>query len=84
LRSAVLQLHRAFDAAGGKILLRADLDEFFRRRPEFARLQPNTERFFKASERIFFGPDEGVDLANFDMTELVGFAKELAESERAR
>ena len=84
LRLAVRELHRAFDAAGGKSVLRPDLDEFFRRRPELARLRSTAERFFKVSEGMFFGAEESPDYPEFTMTELVGFVKALAERERAR
>jgi len=82
LRMAARELHRAFDAVSGKSLLRPDLDEFFRRRAEFASLQTTTERFFNASEGLFFAPiGESND---FTMTDLVDFAKALAAKERAR
>lgn len=84
LYPAMRDLHRAFDAAGGGSLLRADLAEFFLRYPEFASLRQATERFFDASEQMFFGVDGGAGSVNLTMEELVGFAKALAERERAR
>ncbi len=84
LRLAMRDLHRAFDAAGGKSLLRPDLDEFFRRRPEFARLQPTAERFFRASEKMFFGAKMHPVSTDFTLAELLDFAKVLAERERTR
>ncbi|ARN80500.1 hypothetical protein [Methylocystis bryophila] len=82
LRKAACELHRAFNAVGGKSLLRSDLDEFFRHRAEFASVQPTTERFFEASERLFFDPEQASSA--FTMAELVGFAKALAAQERSR
>jgi len=84
LRSAVRDLHRAFDATDGKSLLRPDLNEFFRRRPEFASLRATTERFFEASEAMFFGVEQNQRSSGFTVAELAGFAKALAERERAR
>ena len=84
LRVAMRDLHRAFDAAGGKSLLGPDLERFFHSRPEFARLQPTAERFFKASEKVFFGANSQPASADFNMAELLDFAKALAERERTR
>ncbi len=84
LRVAMRDLHRAFDAAGGKSLFGPDLEEFFQHRPEFARLQPTAERFFSASEKVFFGSEKRPGSADFTLTELIGFAKALAERERTR
>lgn len=82
LRVAARELHRAFNAVGGKSLLRPDLDDFFRRHAEFASLRPATEGFFQASERLFFNPDKGSN--PFTMMELVSFVRALAAQERAR
>ena len=82
LRQAARELHRTFNAVGGKSLLRPDLDDFFRRRTEFASLQPTTERFFEASESLFFNPCEGLN--DLTMAEIVSVAKALAVKERAR
>ncbi len=82
LRRAARDLHRAFDDVSGKSLLSPDLNDFFRRRTEFASLQPTTERFFEASEKLFFDPAGGAN--GLTMAELVSFAKALAVQERAR
>ena len=84
LSLAARDLHRAFDAAGGKTLLRPDLEEFFRRRPEFASLKAATERFFEASEGMFFAAEQDRSASALTLAQLAGFAKALAEKERAR
>lgn len=84
LHLAMRDVHRAFDALDGQSLLRADLDAFFRRHPEYASLQPMTERFFNASEGVFFGAAASSGSVDFTIAELVGFAKALAARERAR
>jgi len=81
LRVGIRTLHRAFDQAGGRSLLGADLQDFIRRRPEFARLETTAERFFRASEDMFFGANPS--LGDYTMDELVGFAQAMAERERA-
>jgi mxaA protein len=80
---AMRELHRAFDAAGGKRILAGDLDEFFLNRPEFSRLRSRTERFFTASEKMFFEGEKRSRCAEFPLPELVAYAKALAHRERA-
>lgn len=48
-------LHRAFDAAFGRVLIGADLPDFLSRRPEFTPVADRLTEFFKASDAAFFG-----------------------------
>lgn len=73
------QLHRAFDAAFGRVLIGAELPQFLRARPEF---QPVAERlgtFFAQSDAAFFGRAQ--DLPDGDVAPL---ARDLARIERGR
>ncbi|QGM46023.1 nonribosomal peptide synthetase MxaA [Methylocystis heyeri] len=80
---AMRELHRAFDAAAGKRILAGDLEEFFLSRPEFDRQRCTTERFYSVSEKMFFGGEKGPRCAEVSLSELIAFAKALAQRERA-
>ena len=84
LRLAMRKLHRAINAACGHSVLKGDLAEFFRGRPEFASSRASAERFFAVSDKIFFNAASNSTAKDFSMAELVRFAEELAERERAR
>jgi mxaA protein len=56
-RSALLKLHRAFDAAAGRRVLPDDLAAFLGEHPEFAPLSTDIERLFACSRTAFYGND---------------------------
>jgi len=81
-RTALLALHRAFDAAAGHRLLAADLDGFLAAHPEHDGARLHAERFFAASRAVFFAsaPREGA--MSLPPTELKELAAALARQER--
>ena len=83
-RLAMRKLHRAIDTACGHSILKGDLAEFFRGRPEFASARASADRFFAVSDEVFFNAASAPTPKDFSMAELAGFAEELAERERAK
>jgi mxaA protein len=79
LRSAMLQLHRAFDATFGKSVLRSEVETFLVQHPRFAAQREAIERFFDASRYAFYG-DAGGSAAT--LAELREFARRLSLVER--
>lgn len=71
-------LHRALDAAFGRVLIGADLDHFLARAPQFAPLQARLAQFFAGSDAAYFGV--GPALAQ----DLPALARDLAAIERGR
>lgn len=70
-------LHRAFDAAFGRVLITADLPQFLSARPEYRPLADRLAQFFRASDVAFFGRgDPGGDVA--------ALARDLSRIERGR
>lgn len=55
-RQAMTALHHALDLSAGEALFAPGLDDFLARRPVFAPLRPELERFFELSRRTFFAP----------------------------
>ncbi|WP_029001758.1 hypothetical protein [Azohydromonas australica] len=55
-RQAMTALHQALDLSAGEALFAPGLDAFLARRPAFAPLRPELERFFELSRRTFFAP----------------------------
>ena len=55
-RQAMTALHQALDLSAGEALFAPGLDGFLARRPAFAPLRPELERFFELSRRTFFAP----------------------------
>jgi mxaA protein len=80
-RTALLVLHRAFDAAAGKRLLGDDLAAFLAARPGFRRHEAAIRSFFSASRRAFFGGRSG--MADLPPEALARLARDLAAAERA-
>jgi mxaA protein len=83
-RLAMRKLHRAIDAACGHSILKGDLAEFFRGRPEFASSRGSAERFFAVSGEMFFNGASEATSKDYSMAELVRFAEELAEREKTK
>lgn len=54
-------LHRAFDAAFGRVLISADLPTFLSTRPEFHSMADRLAEFFSASDAAFFGAGSAAD-----------------------
>ncbi len=82
-RSALLALHRAFDAAAGRRVLAADLDDFLAAHPEHGAARSAAARFFSASRTAFFGGSEPDAEASLPPAELKALATTLARQERA-
>lgn len=72
-------LHRALDAAFGRVLIGADLPQFLAARPEFRPLADRLAAFFAASDAAFFGQH-----AHPDTAEAQALARDLARIERGR
>jgi mxaA protein len=83
-RLAMRKLHRAIDAACGHSILKGDLAEFFRGRPEFASSRASAERLFSVSDEVFFNGASYSASKGYSMAELVTFAEELAELEKTK
>lgn len=71
-------LHRAFDAAFGRVLIGADLDRFLAQAPQFAPLADRLRGFFAASDTAFFG------LGQAPAQDVALLARDLAAIERGR
>jgi mxaA protein len=55
-RQALTALHQALDRSAGEALFAPGLEAFLARRPAYAPLRPELERFFELSRRTFFAP----------------------------
>jgi mxaA protein len=82
-RALLLALHRAFDRSQGHRLLAADVGSFLDVRPEHTAARDAIERFFKASQTIFFAGDAVAAEAAMPRSNLEQLAARLAENERA-
>lgn len=82
--AALIALHRAFDQSQGERLLASDLDGFLARRPEQAPTRSTTQRFFTASQTLFYAGDAVAAEAALPRSTLERFAGELAANERAQ
>lgn len=82
-RLALLALHRAFDDAAQRRVLAEDLESFLIAHPEFERLRPDIESFFRASRRAFFADDMLGGRAELPLSDLANFATSMSECERA-
>lgn len=80
--SALLALHRAFDAAAGQRVLAGDLDGFLASHPEHRETRALVERFFDASRAAFFGDAPRQAETGLPATELKELASVLARQER--
>lgn len=81
--AALIALHRAFDRSQGERLLAADVDRFFRIRPEQSSVRDDVQRFFAASRTFFFAGDGVAAEAALPRSALERLATELAVNERA-
>ncbi|MFS8036627.1 nonribosomal peptide synthetase MxaA [Xanthobacter sp. AM11] len=80
--AALLELHRAFDAAAGRRLLADDVPAFLAARPDLAREGEGVARFFAASRIAFFGDGAAAACAAFAPADLAALARGLAAAER--
>ncbi|PZQ82254.1 MAG: nonribosomal peptide synthetase MxaA [Ancylobacter novellus] len=81
-RSALLALHRAFDATAGRGVFTEDLPGFFAAHPAFATVEKEVQRLFAASRRVFFGEDAAGATGELPPGELVALARRLRAVER--
>ncbi len=63
-QAACVALHEALNRSAGEVLYERGLDDFLRRRPAFASLRDELQRFLRTSRAQFFGgaprePDDG-------------------------
>jgi mxaA protein len=78
--SAMLALHRAFDATAGRALLAEDVEPFLLAHPVFQPLRHDIESFFSLSRASFFGRQAASDA---DLMALVhALARRLRRAER--
>lgn len=80
---ALLALHRAFDHANGGRLLSRDLAHFLARRPEQEKSRADTERFYAASQTLFYAGDAVAAEAALPRSALEALANQLSANERA-
>lgn len=81
-RTALLMLHRAFDATAGKGVFAEDLPGFFAAHPAFAAAEADVRQLFAASRRLFFGADPVTAARELPPAELVAIARRLRAMER--
>lgn len=81
-RTALLALHRAFDAKAGKGVFAEDLPGFFAAHPAFAAVEAEVRRLFAASRRLFFSEDPSAAARDLPPAELVALARRLRAVER--
>lgn len=55
VQDALRRMHRALDESAGRAVFKGELQSFLERRPRFAPLAPDLERFFDLSRSEFFG-----------------------------
>lgn len=77
--TAMLALHRAFDATDARRVMGDDLERFLERHPQFSRMRAEIAAFFAASRVAFYG-DDGSRPALRDLSTL---GRHLARAERA-
>lgn len=81
-RSALLALHRAFDATAGRGVFAEDLPGFFTAHPAFASVEAEVQRLFAASRRVFFGDDTTEAARELPAPEILALARRLRAVER--
>lgn len=69
-------LHRALDAAFGRVLISADLPQFLAELPEYQSVADRLDAFFQASDAAFFGARQTPDVS------IVALSRDLARIER--
>lgn len=78
-RVACERLHAAFNESGGEVLFEHGIERFAARRPGFAALRGDMQRFLAISRRGFFGDgtrEQG------DLAWLIGFGRRCRDAER--
>jgi mxaA protein len=81
-RTALMKLHRAFDAAAGRRVLSDDVAEFLAAHPEFADYRPDIERLFTSSRQAFYANDVEEAQASMPLTDLARLGAGLGSAER--
>ena len=81
-RSALLDLHRAFDAAAEKRLLAEDVPQFLSAHAQFHPLAREIEQFFAASRQVFFGDDASGAAETMPLSAVASLCQRLALAER--
>jgi mxaA protein len=77
-RDVFVALHRAFDITVGRHVFAEDIDDFLAVRPHFLPLRDRIEKFFAASQDMFFGNAD----CTIDSAEWVALCHGLARAER--
>ena len=80
LQAGVTRVHQAINASAGGSVFTAD--EFITRRPGFAPIRDEVERFFQLSRTVFFDPKAQVDLPQAPLAWLRQFCRRCRDHER--
>jgi mxaA protein len=80
--AGLIVLHRAFDEAAGRAVMADDARAFVAQAPTFVALEPEIDRFFRASRRAFFGADPAGAMTALPPEALTAVAARLALAER--
>ena len=81
-RTALMKMHRAFDAAAGRRVLSDDVAAFLAAHPEFADYRPDIERLFTSSRQAFYANDVEEAQAGMPLTALERLGAGLGAAER--
>lgn len=82
-KAALMRLHRAFDETAGRSFFAHELPELIAANPWLGKADA-AGRFFRVSNRVFFGTQEDRVLSNAKKDSLLGVARALARQERRR
>ncbi|WP_022948865.1 hypothetical protein [Methylohalobius crimeensis] len=82
METALQIFHQALNATAQRALFPAQLADFLRRRPAFAPLKDDLERFFDTSQHFFFGHHSNLNPAR--LTELERLCRNCAKAETRR
>jgi mxaA protein len=80
--AGLIVIHRAFDEAAGRAVMADDARAFVAQAPAFVALEPEIDRFFRASRRAFFGADPAGAMRALPPDALTAVAARLAVAER--
>ncbi len=82
LQNAVARLHSALNQTAGSVLFTSNLDEFLQKKPAFALLKQDIEKFFTLSGQVFFASSPTAHLAENPKAWLQKFCRHLRDCER--
>jgi mxaA protein len=82
LKTALKQVHEAFNQTAGHTLFRNGLAEFMARHPEFTDATEEAEQFFAYSERVFFAPANLALPSDYSLSRLKDLCEAMASTEK--